>query len=101
MEHKKNERSIFGKTNPIRAPSATPRVNLSGTPRLEPKSIWQEPSTLSQRVAIDHLLILDDIAYVSMSKMSDNMLIKTIETLSKIGAMDTTSLTSPAKPPGK
>jgi hypothetical protein len=34
-----------------------------------------------------------------MSKMSDNMLIKTIETLSKIEAVDTTSITSPANPP--
>jgi hypothetical protein len=35
-----------------------------------------------------------------MSKMSDNMLLKTIETLSKIAAVDTTSITSPANPPG-
>jgi hypothetical protein len=34
-----------------------------------------------------------------MSKMSDNMLLKTIETLSKIGAVDTTSITFPANPP--
>ena len=34
-----------------------------------------------------------------MSEMSDNMLIKTIETLSKIGAVDATSVTSPANPP--
>ena len=36
-----------------------------------------------------------------MSKMSDNMLLKTIETLSKIATVDTTSITSPANPPGE
>ena len=35
-----------------------------------------------------------------MSKMSDNMLLKTIETLSKIATVDTASITSPADPPG-
>ena len=36
-----------------------------------------------------------------MAKMSDNMLLKTIETLSKIATVDTTSITSPANPPGE
>ena len=36
-----------------------------------------------------------------MSKMSDNMLLKTIETLSKIATVDTTSITCPANHPGE
>jgi hypothetical protein len=35
-----------------------------------------------------------------MPEMSDNMLLKTIETLSKIATVDTISITSPANPPG-
>jgi hypothetical protein len=55
-----------------------------------------DSATLVEKGRIVALAILNG----RMSKMSDNMLIKTIETLSKIGAVDTTSITSPTNHPG-